>query len=125
MTWPITSTIVKEWTKVDSPADAASLELAVSAVVAYVPTIPTLKGYWNDDDPPAFDPPADVILGAAMLAARWHARRGSTLGTVGYPEFGSGLIMRHDPDIGRLLRLGNLSGVFAFSAPTLPVDEDA
>lgn len=122
--WPVTSAQVHVWRDEASDLEDASLDVVVEAVAAYVPTIGTLAAYWTDDEPPEFAPPADVILGAVMLAARWHARRGSTLGTTGYPEFGSGLIMRHDPDIGRMLRLGPLSGVFTFGAPSLPVVEE-
>lgn len=126
LAWPLTAEQVRTWLDyTDEPTDD-SLDQAVEAVVAYVPTIPGLAGYWTAPELPAlpeFEPSADVVLGAAMLAARWHARRGSTLGTVGYPEFGSAMIMRHDPDIGRMLRIGSLSGAFVFGAPSLPVED--
>ena len=58
-----------------------------------------------------------VLLGAAMLASRWYARRSSPLGVAGYVELGQAGILRHDPDVAKLLRLGE-SGPFVFGAPT-------
>lgn len=113
------------------PADAAtdySLTKAVAAVNAYVPTLEQLDVYLvpavDEEDPPVFTPPADVILGAVLLASRWHARRGTQLGTMGYAELGGvETILIQDPDIRRLLRMGPL-GRFVFGAPSDPVDED-
>jgi hypothetical protein len=48
----------------------------------------------------------DIILGAAMLAARLYSRKGSPDGLAGYSEFGAARISRSDPDIERLLGLG-------------------
>lgn len=117
--WPVTSAQVQAWNE-EAVATDPALDQCVEAVVAYVPTIPGLAEFW--DESPEFVPPADVILGAVMLASRYRARRGSVLGTTGYPEFGSGLIMRSDPDIARLLRLGSFAP-FGFGAPSLPVEE--
>lgn len=122
LTWPVTSTQVQTWMEAEEATDPA-MDQVVEGVVAYVPTIPGLASYWVGETP-VFTPSDDVILGAVMLAARWYSRRGSTLGTTGYPEFGSGLIMRHDPDIGRMLRLGSFAP-FGFGAPSLPVTEEA
>lgn len=124
LAWPVTPAMVREWT--DLPAAAGtdySLSKAVDAVNAYVPTLEGLAVYLTDDEPPEFDPPVDVILGAVLLASRWHARRGTQLGTMGYGEFGTETILIQDPDIRRLLRLGPL-GAFVFGAPTLPVEEE-
>lgn len=123
LTWPLTAAQVRTWLDVTDATTDNSLDQAVEAVVAYVPTIPGLSSYWTDAEPPVFAPPAEVILGSAMLAHRWHERRGSALGTTGYTEFGTGQIMRHDPDIGRMLRLGSFAA-FGFGAPSLPVEEE-
>lgn len=119
---------VRDWTDVDDDTTDESLQLAVDAVNAYVPTIPAMVKHGTYDEDGIltdFDPPADVLLGGAMLAHRWHERRGSALGTTGYTEFGTGTILRHDPDIARLLRIGTASGVFSFGAPSMPVVEEA
>jgi hypothetical protein len=117
LAWPVTAEQVREFTDVTDPDTDASLTQAVEAVNAYVPTLGSLAGYWTTDEPPEFDPPADVIMGAIMLASRWHARRGNALGASGYQEFGASTILIQDPDIRRLLRLGPL-GPFVFGAPT-------
>ena len=122
LAWPVTPDQVRVWMDVQDTGTDDSLDQACESVVAYVPTIAGLRGFWTDEE---FVPPADVILGAIMLVARWHARRGSALGTTGYVEFGSGFIMRHDPDIGRMLRLGPQGSVFAFGAPSLPAEEES
>lgn len=122
LAWPVTSAQVQAW-RDEAVTSDPSLDQVVEGVAAYVPTIPGLAAYWTNDEPPEFVPPADVILGAIMLAARWQARRGSVLGTTtGIPEFGAQLIMRYDPDIGRKLRLGSFAP-FGFGAPSLPVEE--
>lgn len=124
---------VRAWTDVTDETTDASLQLAVDAVVAYVPTASVrTKAYYTPADPLAeptpieesFDPPGDIKLGGIMLAARWHDRRGATLGTTGYTEFGTGTILRHDPDIARLLGLGTSATTFSFGAPSLPVEEE-
>jgi hypothetical protein len=118
--WPLTSAQVRTWLDVTDESSDDSLDQAVEAVVAYVPTVPGLAAFWVDEE---FTPPADVILGAAMLANRWHERRGSALGSTGYTEFGTGTILRHDPDIARMLRLASFAP-FGFGAPSLPVEEE-
>ena len=122
----LTAQNVRDWTDVEDDTTDASLQMAVDAVNDYVPTIPALSGYATVDENGVltdFVPPADVILGGAMLAHRWHERRGSALGVTGYTEFGTGTILRHDPDIARLLRLGSFAP-FSFGAPSLPVTEE-
>lgn len=125
--WPITAAMVREWTDTTDTGTDDSLAQAVLAVVSYVPTLDSLAEFWVGDgeDPEVFTftPTADVCLGAVMLANRWHARRGTSLGTVGYAEFGTGTIMRYDPDIARLLRIGT-SSPFIFGAPSAPVVEE-
>ena len=121
------ATDLRAWLDVDDETVDASLQLAIDAVNAYVPTIPALSAYATVDEDGVltdFVPPADVKLGGAMLAHRWHERRGSALGTTGYTEFGTGTILRHDPDIARMLRLGSFAP-FGFGAPSLPVEEEA
>lgn len=79
-------------------------------------------------DPEADPPTEDVFaadnaikLGTAMLAHRWYVRRTSPLGSAQYSEFGSGTILRYDPDIAKLLGIGT-DGKFVFGA-AVPVVE--
>lgn len=53
--------------------------------------------------------PADVKLGAAMLAWRWHARRNTPAGLAGSPEYGLEAVVREDADVARLLRIGQFA----------------
>lgn len=128
LSWPVTSPMVREFTDTTDPGTDNSLAQAVDAVNAYVPALEHLAGFFvpaeAEEDPPVFTPPADVILGAVMLASRWHARRGTQLGTMGYGDVGVETILIQDPDIRRLLRLGPLGG-FVFGAPSTPVEEEA
>lgn len=52
------------------------------------------------------DPAPDVVMGAAILASRLHARAGSPLGLASFAEFGASAVLRLDPDVERLLGLG-------------------
>lgn len=126
MTWPVTVPHVRSFMGSSVSTGDAGLQLAVDAVNAYVPTVPALSGFIvppDPDDPdsvPTFAPPADVFLGAVMLAARWYERRGAVLGNVvGYADLGTAQILRQDPDVARLLRLGSFAP-FGFGAPSLP-----
>lgn len=74
------------------------------------------------DEPPAFTADAAVKLGTAMLAARLYARRRSPLGTTGNAEFGASDMLRHDPDIAKLLGIG-VEGKFTFGAPTTAIPD--
>lgn len=69
-----------------------------------------------------YQPPADVRLGALMLAWRWYERRTSPLGVVQSASGDPVEMLRNDPDIARLLGVGR-SARFVFGAGTLP-DED-
>lgn len=107
---------VRSWLGDDSQTVGAALESAVLAVRAYVER--TRRDLWEDTDTGrVFTPDQDVVLGAVMLAARWYQRRSSVLGTVtGYSDFGTATIMRYDPDVARLLRIGEFAP-FGFGAP--------
>lgn len=98
--------------------DEDALRLAANAAAEYVEEL--RPEHWTTPEPPAlpaYEPPATVLLGAAMLAHRWYARRGSPLGVAGYAELGAAGILRYDPDIARLLGIGTDGGKFVFGAP--------
>lgn len=66
---------------------------------------------------PEFSVPADVKLGAMLLAWRWYQRRASPLGVVIAPSGDPVEILRNDPDIARLLGVaGGSEGAFVFGA---------
>ncbi len=98
-----------------------ALDQAVAAVAEWVED-ELHPGYWNTATPPEYEPPADIKLGAVMYAARLYERRGSMLGVAGYSELGGSPILREDPDIARLLRIGR-HRAFTFGAPTIPAEE--
>jgi hypothetical protein len=126
MTWPVSPVHVRGFMGSTQTTPDTGLDLAVDAVNAYVPGVPALSEYVIPEDPddpeaPTFDPPGDVFLGAVMLAARWYERRGSVLGNIaGYSDMATTMILRQDPDVARLLRLGTFAP-FGFGAPSLPV----
>lgn len=66
-------------------------------------------------DPPVFVASPSIKYGAAMLTNRMFARRSSPLGTAGYSEFGADVVLRHDPDIAKMLGIGT-AGRFVFGA---------
>lgn len=127
MTWPVTPEAVRGFVGSTQTGDDQGLVLAVAAVNAYVPKIPALATLWvvpEGETDPVFTPGADVEWGAVMLAARLHARRGATLGMVtGYQDF-AGMVVRFDPDVARMLKIGSASGGFVFGAPTPAVVDD-
>lgn len=51
--------------------------------------------------------PADFALGAAMLCARLFKRRNSPAGVEAMGQLGAAYVMRNDPDIAQLLRIGS------------------
>lgn len=98
---------------------------AVDAACAWVERKrPDLNVPQPDPDPPVYTPDAAVKLGTAMLANRWYARRASPLGVAGYSEFGTSELLRHDPDIAKLLGLG-ADGPFRFGAGVRLPEEEA
>lgn len=124
MTDWIDTAAVKDFLGDDGPVTDDGLALALEAAVVYVETeaasVSVRPELWTGTDPAVFTPNAMIRQGTAMLAARWFTRRNSLTGTTGgYGEFGTGTILRYDPDIARLLRIGTFKP-FTFGAPTLP-----
>lgn len=56
----------------------------------------------------------DIKYGTALLASRYYERVGSPGGVTSYNEY-TGSILRHDPDIPKLLGIGE-AGAFVFGA---------
>lgn len=97
--YPATVDAVAGWLKVpDSPAGTAErvhIAEVVPAVNAFVASFH-----------PGTDLAADVVHGAVMLAARIVRRRNSPAGVESFGELGATYVSRYDPDIDRLLGLG-------------------
>lgn len=106
---------VASYAQIDDVTGDDALTDATAAVVAFVER--HLPEY-QTGTASGYAPPADVKLGAQMLAARLYERRGTLLGVAGFSDFsGSSPLLRQDPDIARLLRLGQHSK-FSFGAPS-------
>lgn len=101
------------------PSGNTGLASCTSAAAAFVESRrPDLIDATDDT---LFHPTADVKHGAAMLAARLYERRGALLGaapSVGFED--AAQILRYDPDIEQLLRIGRYRP-FGFGTTTDPV----
>lgn len=53
--------------------------------------------------------PDGVVLGAAMLCSRLFMRKNSPAGVLPFNDGAVAYVMRNDPDIGQLLKLGSYS----------------
>lgn len=93
--------------------EASSVPLAntCAAAEAWIETTARPDLDWTD--PGAV--PADVQLGGLMLAWRWHERRRAPLGVIQSSSGDPLEMLRHDPDIARLIGVGQ-SGAFVFGA---------
>lgn len=54
--------------------------------------------------------PPRIVRGATMLAARLWRRKGSPAGVEAFGSLGGAYVMRTDPDIAMLLKLGTWTG---------------
>lgn len=55
------------------------------------------------------DWPPRIVQGATMLAARLFRRKGSPAGVESFGSLGAAYVMRTDPDIAMLLKLGSFT----------------
>lgn len=93
-------------------ASSVPLTSATSAAVTWVEKTARPDIDWAVTP---FTIPADVHLGAIMLAWRWYQRRASPLGVVTAPTGDPVEILRNDPDISRLLGVASgTEGPFVF-----------
>lgn len=93
----ITTAQVTTWSK---EPDSDNLKLVVASVNAYVSGLPVVQHLAPDA---AW--PADVKLGAVMLAARHVKRRNSPNGIEAATDLNVTYTARYDSDISRLLKL--------------------
>jgi hypothetical protein len=125
-TW-LTPAAVQSWVEDSEPAeppDRPALQQACNAAASYVEDLhPAYLVAEPEPEAPTYEPPATIRLGAILLAARLYERRGTALGVAGFSDFGGSPILRQDPDIARLLKIG-AHAPFVFGAPTVPVVEE-
>jgi hypothetical protein len=88
-----------------SATDEAALTAAVDAANAWVMRV---RPDWTTDDAGASlaQWPADADQAATMQAAHDYGRRSSTAGVAAFADVGVTFIPRMDPDVRRLLQLG-------------------
>jgi len=101
------------------PTGNTALDSATAAAAAFVES--RRPDLITGDTEELYHPTADVKHGAAMLALRLYERRGSVLGvaaSAGFEE--AAQILRYDPDIEQLLRIGRYRP-FGFGAPPVEV----
>lgn len=99
-TGPATADATKAQLSLVTEATDAIVDAAVAAANVYV-----RRQRCADID--ATEWPADVELGANMLAARLVRRRNSPDGVAALTDAGAVYIARTDPDIGMLLQVGS------------------
>lgn len=103
------------------PTGNTALESATAAAAAFVES--RRPDLITEDD--EYQPTADVKHGACMMAARLYERRGALLGAAPSAGFEEAVqILRYDPDIEQLLRIGRYRP-FGFGAPAVATDEEA
>lgn len=93
----ISGTEVTQWSKEPESPNLAMIVASVNAYVRELPVVQNLaaEAAW----------PADVKLGAVMLAARLAKRRNSPNGIEAATDLNVTYTARYDSDISRLLRL--------------------
>lgn len=95
-----TDSKVKTWLNLQGTDQDAHVKECVTAVNAFIGSLPVVA-----DLPADADWPAQVDLAATMLAARLVRRRNSPSGVEGITETGTSYVSRYDPDIARMLEL--------------------
>ena len=94
--------------QLDMPAadvrDDEQLQLIVDAVNSEVRTWHVAADAVDQPEWPDW-----IVQGATMLAARLHRRKGSPAGVEAFGSLGATYVMRTDPDIAMLLKLGSWS----------------
>lgn len=92
----ITAEQVTEWSREPAGNNLNMIVTAVNAFVSGLPVVQHVEGEaW----------PAEVTLGAVMLAARLARRRNSPNGLESATDLNVTYVARHDSDISRLLQL--------------------
>lgn len=101
---PTTRDDTKTWLAITDDEDNTAIDQVVGAVNVLVRGLPVAQR--SNTDPAPADWPADVKLGATMLAARIFRRRSTPGGVEAAGAFGVAYVRRNDPDVAQLLQLG-------------------
>lgn len=101
---PTSLPLTKTQLAITDTDDDARLTDIVDAVNALVRTWP-IAGTALLVTPAAF--PGFVVLGATLLAARLYRRKNSPAGVEAFASGGVAYVMRNDPDIAVMLKLGS------------------
>lgn len=99
---PTSRELVKIRLHIDDASDDTDLDViapAVNLVVRRLPIADRARG--------AESWPADIVLGATMLAGRLLRRKNSPDGVVAFGDLGPVYVQRNDPDIAMMLGLGD------------------
>ncbi len=96
----VSMTQVKNWLRVGDAVDDDLLTEVTAATTAWVNGLPYVEGLG-----PTAPWPADVRLGATMLAARMYRRRNTPSGVESTTD-GVVYVPRRDSDVDAMLRLG-------------------
>lgn len=82
--------------------DDDTIDTIVGAVASVIRTLPVAGDASELDEWPDY-----ITYGATLLGARLFRRRNSPAGVESFGEFGAVYVMRNDPDIAMMLRLGS------------------
>jgi hypothetical protein len=111
---PGTRDAIKAHLKITDDTDDAAIDLVTAAVNSVIRTGKAAEDAALPAAPTEEEPgewPARISYGATLLGARWFRRKNSPAGVEAFGELGALYVMRNDPDIAQLLRLG------AFAVP--------
>lgn len=100
---PTSLALVKTQLAIADARDDTKLQPIVDAVNRLVRCWPVCEPAVSATDWEDFQ---DVVTGASMLASRLFRRRNSPAGVESFGAQGAAYVMRNDPDIAMLLRLG-------------------
>lgn len=94
---------LRAWLNLGADIDQSLISQVAVATDDWVNALPYVSEYGSAPDT---DPwPADVALGAVMLAARLYRRRNSPAGIDAITDAGIAYVARSDSDVASLLRL--------------------
>lgn len=99
---PTTLPAVKGQLNITDATDDAKLTIIVNAVNSLIRTWPVSEAAVG-----ATEWPASIQMGAMLLAARLFRRKNSPAGVEAFGTAGAAYVMRNDPDIAMMLKLGS------------------
>lgn len=91
----------------DDERDHARLEPIVDSVNALVRRWPVSEAAVDLEGDPDRAWPGNIVHGAVMLSARLWRRKDTPGGVEAFTQLGAAYVMRSDPDVAMLLKLGS------------------